>query len=421
MSGNPPTRPTRVLYVVSLFPCWSETFIVREIEQLIAAGVDVRILSLKPPSESMVQAGAQALMPRVIGPGLGPRGWWAALRQAVSQPMQLLTVLTSMLAGLWRQPAVLGKTLIGLMRSLAVLDALRAFNPQWIHAHWATYPSSAAWMLGRLLRLPFSFTSHAHDIFVEDQMLARKLADARLAITISDYNVGYLKRWSQPHGAPNYTRMRVVHCGVDLTEIAYTPDGRDPLLIATVGRMDPIKGFAVLIEALGRLRSHNIPFRCRLIGEGELRPELEAARRKLGLDDALEMPGARPQEAVRALLAEAAIFVMPSVTTPAGNQDGIPVALMEAMASGAAAVSTRVSGIPELVEHDRTGLLVDPHDVDGLAQALQRLLQDATLRRRLSDAARQRVEQQFDAATEAGKLLRHWQTALSGAEQVNAR
>lgn len=161
--------PQRVLYVVSLFPCWSETFIVREIEQLIARGVDIRILSLKPPSETLVQARANALMGRVIGPRSWAQEMPAVMRALMQQPLRVIGILWQLVWSLWTQPFALGKSLIALWRTLAALPQLRGFDPEWIHAHWATYPSTIAWSLARLLQRPFSFTSHAHDIFVEDQ------------------------------------------------------------------------------------------------------------------------------------------------------------------------------------------------------------------------------------------------------------
>jgi colanic acid/amylovoran biosynthesis glycosyltransferase len=402
--------PQRVLYVVSLFPCWSETFIVREIEQLIARGVDIRVLSLKPPSEKLVQARAQALMGRVIG----PRHWLHELpsvwREVRRQPAMLLGIVWQLCVGLWSQPLALGKSLIALWRSLAALPALREFDPQWIHAHWATYPSTMAWSLSRLLARPFSFTSHAHDIFVEDQLLRRKLADADLAVTISQYNVAYLGRWG---AAALGDRLQVVHCGVDFSELAAHFDDRTAGRIVSVGRLDPIKGFHILIPALQQLLQRGVIFDCEVIGEGPQRAELEAARDRSGLTTRLHFPGAQPQERVRAELQSAAIVVMPSVRTREGNQDGIPVALMEAMASGAAVISTTVSGIPELIEHERDGLLVAPDDPLALADAIQRLLQDGALRRRLGEAARKRVQCEFDAHSEADRLLAQMASALA--------
>jgi len=405
-------RPRRVLYVVSMFPCLSETFIVREVEQLIERGVDVRIVSLRHCSESLVQSSAAALMPRV----LQPRGWRDSLRGLArtvkARPTRLAACVAGLVAGLWRQPVVLGKSLVALWRTLGMIGAIETFQPELVHAHWATYPSSMAWCLKTLLDVPFSFTCHAHDIFVEDQMLGRKLAEAALAVTISDFNVRYL---SECHGtvwAPG--QMQVVHCGVDrrrLPDPAQAPEREDGLVVS-VGRLDPIKGFDVLIRALAQLKGSGIDFRCVIVGEGPLRRSLERLREELGLGACVEMPGALPQEEVQALMARATVFAMPSVVTPEGNRDGIPVALMEAMAGEAAVVSTRVSGIPELVCDGVTGLLVEPHDAQGLGRAMRRLLTDPALRMRLGAAGRERVLSSFEVGDQTERLLLHFSRAL---------
>lgn len=405
-------RPQRVLYVVSMFPCLSETFIVREIEQLVERGVDVRILTLKPCSQTLVQSAAAALLPRVVRPANGPAAIRAVARVARSRPRALLACLGGLVGALWRQPVALGKSLVALWRSVAVLGDIERFAPELVHAHWATYPSSVAWCLHTLLGVPFSFTSHAHDIFVEDQMLARKLAEAALAVTISEFNVRHL---TERHGAvwaPG--QMQVVHCGVDRRRIpAPNPASqRDPGLIVSVGRLDPIKGFDVLIRALDQLDASTLAFRCVIVGEGPLRKRLEQLREELGLGARIEMPGAMPQEEVQSLMARACVFAMPSVVTPEGNRDGIPVALMEAMAGAAAVVSTRVSGIPELVADDATGLLVEPGDVAGLANAIERLRRDPQLRERLGTAARAHVLAEFEAAGQTDRLLSHFSRAL---------
>jgi len=401
VSRSTPT-PDRVLYLVSLFPCWSETFIVREIERFVERGVDVRILSLKPPSESLVQKRAEALMDRVIGPRHPLAELPTVFLEVLRHPIAVLVVAAQLLLGLWKQPAALGKSAVAVWRGLAALPAIRRFDPQWLHAHWATYPSTVAWALSKLTGVPFSFTAHAHDIFVEDQLVAPKLADAALAVTISRYNVRYLARW----GAEQLgERLQVVHCGVDFAELPENLDARADDHLVTVGRLDPIKGFDTLIPALGLLKRRGVPFRCTVIGEGPQRRELEAQIAAENVADRVALVGAKPQEAVRAALNDATVFVMPSVTTPEGNQDGIPVALMEAMATAGAVVSTQVSGIPELVHHERNGLVVPPGDARALADALQRLLGDEALRHRLGLAARALVAAEFDARHEADRLL----------------
>jgi glycosyltransferase involved in cell wall biosynthesis len=399
----------RVVYVISLFPCWSETFIVREIDALIAAGVDVRILSLKPVSETLVQRDAAALMGRVRHPLPGSAALAALARTALRHPRVLARIFADVIADGWRQPQVMLKSLTALLRGMAHVDWLREFDPDFIHAHWATYPSTVAWALGRVLDKPFGFTCHAHDIFVERQLLARKLSEAALPVTISRYNAG----WLHDHVAPDAAqRLQVVHCGVDIDDSLAPASEPAPDTILAVGRLVETKGFDTLIDALALLRDRGVEFRCRIVGGGPLDAALRGQAHERGIADRVEFAGVQPQEAVRAWMRESTVFALPSRVAADGDRDGIPVALMEAMTSDCAVASTRVSGIPELVEHDVHGLLVEPDDATALADALQRLLRDAMLRRRLTACARARIEQAFDVRKEATRLRGLMQNAV---------
>jgi glycosyltransferase involved in cell wall biosynthesis len=400
MSEQPSAAGLRVLYVVSLFPCWSETFIVREIKALIRRGADVRIVSLRPPFERLVQSDTGELMPRVLYPPLGLRGLVSAVRALLAAPRAPLALLARACGSLWRQPGRLAKTVVVVWRTLSLAGELRALRLEHIHAHWATYPSTAALLLSRLLGVPMSFTAHAHDIFVEDQLVGEKLRAAAFAVTISDYNREYL---ASRHGAGAVAGVEVVHCGVDLAEYVHRSNGRQPGTILAVGRLDAIKGFRHLVEACALLGRAGRQLRCEIVGEGELRRALEAQVTRLGLQDVVALPGALGKEAVLERLGRAAVFVLPSEVAPDGNRDGIPVALMEAMAVGTPLVSTRVSGIPELVGD--SGLLVPPGDAPALAEAIGRLLDDGALGAELASGARRRVVQRFDAEAEAGRLL----------------
>ncbi|MET0290431.1 MAG: glycosyltransferase family 4 protein [Pseudoxanthomonas sp.] len=390
----------RVVYVVSLFPCWSETFIVREIQALIDAGVDVRVLSLKRPSESMVQPEAAALMDRVRHPASLLAALTACMRELLSHPRVVLGSLATVVSGHWRKPAVLAKSLVAWLRGLEQAAWLRRFDPQLVYSHWATYPSTVAWTLGQLLERPFGFTCHAHDIFVEDQLVARKLHDAALAVTISQFNT----LWLREHGAHTDAALKVIHCGVDAANTPYVAGGREARTLLTVGRLDPIKGFSTLVSALALLKQRGVAFRCRLVGSGPLEHALRAQVMAHGLEHQIEFTGAQPQHQVREWMNEASVFVMPSEVAVDGNRDGIPVALMEAMATGCAVVSTRVSGIPELVEDGHSGLLVEQRDPLALADAIARLLDDAPLRAHLAQQARVQIERDFDVRTETRRL-----------------
>lgn len=392
----------RIVYLVSLFPCWSETFIVREIRQLKAAGAQVGIVSLKHPSEAMVQPDAKALLPDVVYPARGARALGAALVELARGGLPLLRTILAILWGLRRDPEAAAKTAVVVLRTLSVAGRIRALEPDHLHAHWATYPSTAALLLSRLLDRPFSFTSHAHDIFVNDQLIGDKLRAARFAVTISEYNVRHLRSVA-PESAD--APLRVIHCGVLLDEHAFVSSGRDPRLLLAVGRLDEIKGFRYLVDACRRLAEAGEAFECRIVGDGPLRGELQARIESAGLADRVRLLGAKPQDEVRALIRAAGVFVLPCVVARSGDRDGIPVALMEAMASGLPVVSTRVSGVPELVEHESTGLLAEPEDADGLASQVARLLHDGALASRLAIAARRKVEAEYDARREADKLL----------------
>ena len=412
--NGPVAPPLRVLYVVSLFPCWSETFIAREIAALVAAGVDVRILSLKPPAETLVQADAALLLPRAQHPCTGLGGSLQALAAILRRPW--LTAGAAVRIGwrLRRQPVALAKSLAALARGLAALGWIERFAPQFVHAHWGTYPSTVAMTLARALGVPFGFTAHAHDIFVDDHLLKEKIERARLPLTISRYNIDWLARTVTPSARE---RLHVVHCGVDLAASRYRREERAGDLLVAVGRLDPIKGFDVLVEALALLDARGTRFRCRIIGEGPERGALVARIRRHGLADRIDICGAQPQEAVQAALHEAALFVLPCVVAADGNRDGIPVAMMEAMAAGAPVVSTRVSGIPELVGEGE-GVLVAPNDASALADALAGLLADPARRERIALAARRKVEREFDARREALRLLGLLTDACAGAATV---
>lgn len=405
---NTALPPMRVTYFTSLFPCWSETFIVREIDELIRLGVDVRIVSLKHPVEKLVQSDAQALLGRVLYPATGLKAALGALGECLRHPWRELSSLLSMVRGLGGHPAAFGKTLVVWWRTLALLPALRELNSNHLHAHWATYPSTSAMLASRRLGTSYSFTAHAHDIFLEDHLLAGKMRTAAFGVTISEFNRRYLAGKVSPAALEHF---RIVHCGVRPADFAFQPDGRQPGLILAVGRLDEIKGFRHLIDACQLLAKRSIPFECHVIGEGPLRGELQARIDAAGLSGRVTLLGARKQEEVRGYLSRASMFVLPSIVTSRGDRDGIPVALMEAMAVGLPVVSTRVSGIPELVVHGRSGLLAEPGDAPGLARCIEQLIADPAAAREMAIEARRTVEREFDIAIEARKLLGAFQGA----------
>ncbi|HEX7046970.1 MAG TPA: glycosyltransferase [Gammaproteobacteria bacterium] len=394
----------RVLYVVSSFPCWSETFIVREINALLRRGVNVRIVSLRHMTRDFVQSDARLLLNRVLYPKAWHRNLGRVLSRFRTQPLATLAPPLAIVRRLWRKPYVMAKSLVAWFRALGVLDEIEAWSPDHVHAHWATYPSTAAMAISRHIRRPFSFTAHAHDIFLDDQLMREKLASAAFVATISRFNREYLRR-RYPHA--NDARIEIVHCGVpqgERQERHRGGDSREPLIVS-VGRLDDVKGFPSLLDACAALKRQGMNFRCEIIGEGPRRKRLEEQIDALGLGDCIDMSGARPSQEVERRLAQADVFVLASQRSREGNMDGIPVALMEAMASRTPVVSTAVSGIPELVADGETGLLVPPRDPQALAAAIRRVLEDEALRKRCVEGAVKKVRNEFDAETEGERLL----------------
>lgn len=406
LPSTPPLQ--RVLYVVSQFPSLSETFIVREIHALIERGVDVRILSLKTSRERIVQPQAAALLDRLLTPPSRSQTFLATCRVLVRQPAVSLAFVAMMVREFWRRPVVLAKSIVAISRALGRIDDIRALAPQLVHAPWATYPATVAWLLSRLLARPFSFTSRAHDIFIDDHMMAGKLASASLAVTITEHNVRFMERWMP---APGAYPVKVIHSSLNLPELPFVREGRLPRKLLSVGRLVPMKGFDVLLHALAELRSRGVDVSCAVIGEGPERTRLQALRSALGLDAVVEFPGAMPHDEVVRRMSEAALMVLPCVVAPNGQSDGIPNVLMESMANGLPVVSTRISGIPELVEDGVSGRLVPAGDALALADAVQALLEDSCLCDSLAEAGRRKVERDFDVRIEAGRLLEHFQAA----------
>ncbi len=364
----------RVAYIMSRFPHLPETFILREMITLEGMGWRVLLYPLIFQKQRVIHPQARPWMQRAWRKPLFSADMLRANAQTVIQnPIQYAKVLGQVLWENRTSPKFLIRALILWPKIVTLARRLQSQNVRHIHAHYATHPALAAWIIHRLTGITYSVTVHAHDIFVEHVMLDTKLRSARFIAAISDFNRRYLAdllgEWVSP-------KTHVIHCGID--PLAYS-DARpawqvgERFEIIHTGSLQPYKGQRHLIEACAHLKARGVPFRCRLIGEGALRPSLQNLIHTLGLEEHVHLLGARTQDEVGALLAESHCYVQPSVITPSGKMEGIPVALMEAMASGLPAVATRISGIPELVRPRESGYLVPPEDSRALADALHHI------------------------------------------------
>ncbi len=252
-----------------------------------------------------------------------------------------------------------------------------------------------------LAGIPFSFMAHAYDVFVDTLLLSAKLARAAFVGTCSHFHVRYLR---EHFPAARQARLAVIRYGLAPEIFPYQPPRRhEPPVILGVGRLVATKGFHTLVAALAHLRDLGLQPQCRIIGDGPERQHLETQIRELGLDRQVQLWGAQRPAAVKAAYSQADILVMPSCVKN-NDRDGIPNVLLEAMALGVPVISTSVSGIPELVRPEETGLLVEPENPPALAAAIARLLQDRELAARLSRQARHLVETEFNIYRSAARL-----------------
>lgn len=352
--------PRRIGYVINVFPKLSETFIMNELAELQRRGVAVRILSLRRPADGARHETVSEL-------GLDQLTCWA--------PAEFASVV-------------------------------RDFQPQLLHAHFATEPTETARALAGQFKLPFTFTAHGYDIRRKPPAdFAARAAAARAVVTVSHANARHIVA---TFGVPA-EHLHVIPCGVDVTRFRPLNGAlpvADPPLIVCVARLEKVKNLGLLLAACAELRQRGTSFRCVIVGDGRQRAELEATHRQLALSDAVQFAGAATQQQVVGWWQRASVAVLTS------ENEGMPVCLMEAAACGVPAVATAVGGVPEVIEDGTTGLLTPAGDAPALATALQRALTDQPWAARAGRAARRRAEARFALREQVDRLLALWAEVL---------
>lgn len=407
----------RLLYVGGTLPSRSETFVYREVLALRDLGIGVHVASVHPPERDLGDERVDALADEVIE--IYGRG---ARRLLVDAVMEIAAhpVRASAVVGRGAMDAIFGaatpargpKVLWQCLAGLALARRARRLEVAHIHAHMAHVPTTIGMYAARQLGISFSFTGHAVDIFRERTLLKEKLRRASFAACISEWHRSFYRDivWLDED------RLPVIRCGVDVD--AFAPSSRsggdDVLHVLAVGRLVKKKGFDVLIEALEKLGDAAPELECSIVGEGPERAPLERLVRSRGLESRISLLGAKSNAEVRRLMLAADLFVLPCRVDPTGDRDGIPVVLMEAMACGVCAVSGDLPAIRELIADGEGGVLIEPGDVDSLADALRELAGDAARRTRLAETGRQRVVEEFSLGVNVQRLLSAFSAALAG-------
>ncbi|MDG4560525.1 MAG: glycosyltransferase family 4 protein [Candidatus Competibacter sp.] len=392
MSSTPPSSPPKLAYLVSAYPAISHTFILREIRRLRELGHTIITASINRPdraSEAMdayereEAARTYCLKADGVGGALAALGYWLKIA-----PVRLLRMLCF---GFGISTG--GRWWVGLayaVEAAMVARWMRREQAAHLHVHFGNVGASIGVLVKRLNGCHLSYTIHGPDEFddVPGQRLALKMREADAVICISQFARGQLMRISAPEHWPKFQLCRL---GVDPLQFHFTlHEAGDIVRLLCVGRLTPAKCQVLLVRACARLRDAGLAFHLTLVGAGPDRARVEKAIADHDLQRHITLTGALNQSQVRDLFDRADIFVLPSLA------EGIPVVLMEAMASGAPCVTTPVNGIPELIQHEKTGLLALPGDVDSLAEQLTRLIRDPALRHALATAAHDKVLADFD-------------------------
>lgn len=406
------SRPPCVAYVMSRFPKLTETFVLYEIIAIEQLGIRVEIFPLLRMGLENAHPEAKKLARRAhYYPFLSRQiilGQWYFMRRDWRGYFRLWgRVLKSSFGSI---NFFFGALAI-FPKAVQFARRMEELHVNHIHAHFANHPAVAAMIVSEFTGIPYSFTGHGSDLHVDQKMLERKVRLARFAVTVSYYNKNFIV---QTCGETVRDKICVIHCGVDTR--VFVPRrslGRHgPLRILCVASLEEVKGHMYLLQACRLLADDGILFVCSLVGDGPLRRRIARQIADLGLRGKVFLRGALARPEVRTMLEEADVFVLPSVPTRSGKREGIPVALMEAMAAGVPVIASDLSGIPELVQNGVSGELVKPRDSRGIAKAVKGYLRDVELRKRVRHQGRQRVEAQFDLEKNAAKLAKLFQKSI---------
>ncbi len=388
-------------YLVSRYPAISHTFILREIQGLRALGHSIVTASINAPDRAPQAMEGYEKQEAENTFFVKAQGWPGALGALLywlgRSPLKL--------AGMLRLGLGLGKGgywLYGLAYAAEACLVARWMAQQGarhLHVHFGNASATVGVLVKQLNNCHLSYTIHGPDEFddVPGQHLALKMAQADDVVCISQFAKGQLMRISDP---AHWDKLQVCRLGVDPAQFTYSvrDAGTSAVKLLCVGRLSSAKAQILLVQACANLRDEGLDFSLTLVGDGPDRARIEKAIEQLQLGDRIVLTGALNQAAVRAHFARADIFVLPSLA------EGIPVVLMEAMSSGVPCISTPVNGIPELIQHERTGLLATPGDLDSLTTQLRRLIREPELRRSLAQAAHTKVLANFDLGRNVARL-----------------
>jgi glycosyltransferase involved in cell wall biosynthesis len=386
----------RLAYLFERFPSFGQTFCYREVAELYRQGIAPPVFSIRNPKDEPPQDWDAQIVERVR---YVPEE--KELLNDVHRASKKGKLAPEIVAALneWGRRT----DFLRLYQAAYVGLRLREQGIYHVHAHFAGMAARTAFWISKFFPITFSLTAHANDIFASRNFeigLDKLVCAAQVIITETDFSAKFLRE----RFPENADRIYRVYNGLNLAEFGRATFSSNPPFILAIGRLIAKKGFANLIRACALLIERGTSFRSDIFGEGPLEKELRVKIDDLGLRERIQLPGPKPQHELKACLANASVFVMPSVSEAGGGMDNLPTVIMEAMATGLPVVSTKIGGIPEMVVENETGFLVEPEDPVALAGAIEKVISDRSLAQRLGQAGYDRAQNLFSIEKNAREL-----------------
>ena len=397
----------RTMYLAPEIPALSATFVYNEIFDFAEHVSPVVIASVHRPKIPANEGVFQRLGDRVFylyGRSVSERV--KALAEILNRhPMRFLHSVRTLLSDMFRV-GITSRTAKGLVYRFvyaAILaKKMECCEADHLHVHFAHIPTDLAMYASLMTGIPFSITGHANDIFERGWLLPQKAARAHFFATISDFN-----RRALIEMGCDAEKVEVVRCGIDPTLFQYrepTPSSVSPLRIGSLGRLVVKKGFHTLLDACSILATREIEFQLDIAGDGPLADQLKTQAKEKEIMAKTQFLGALSHDQVSDWIRDLDVFVLACCEDENGDVDGIPVVLMEAMAMGVPVISTNVTGLPELVIADETGLVGVPLDAHSIAEQLEKISASPDLTKQLAARAKAHVDEHFTQQANVEKL-----------------
>lgn len=399
----------KIAYMMSRFPKITETFILYEMVSLEEQGASISVYPLMREKTAVMHAEAVPYVERAHFTGMFSFAFLSShFYYLVRKPKTYFRTMFDLFRFNWGSPRFLFGSLAYFPKIVHMARKMDEEGIQYIHAHFASFPAMAAYVIHQLTGIPYSFTAHGSDLHRDQHMLCQKIKDSAFTVTISDYNREFIRNYC---GESVTDKVFVNHCGVDIDRFQnqaaeeVSSQSEDVFQILCVGTLHEVKGQRYLIDACQILKSKGINFRCHFIGDGEDRNLLEEMVREKGLEEQVTFHGKLQQSSVIAYMRMADVLVQPSVPTANGRREGIPVVLMEGMSCGVPVVSSKLSGIPELVADGVSGILTEPGNVNAIADAIQFFIENPAAQHQFGEQGIEKISMDFNLVKNSMALL----------------